>query len=94
MAEYRIMVEVVFAEAARLWRRSLDVPAGCTAAQAVEAARRAGGLPEDLPEPLRLGVFSRPVAPDYPLREGDRVEIYRPLGLDPMAARRRRAGTA
>jgi len=94
MAERRIAVEVVFAEEARLWRRHLDLPAGCTAAQAVEAARRAGGLPEGLPEPLRLGVFSRSVAPDHPLRDGDRLEIYRPLGLDPMAARRRRAGTA
>jgi putative ubiquitin-RnfH superfamily antitoxin RatB of RatAB toxin-antitoxin module len=38
-----------------------------------------------------LGIFSRRVAADYPVEPGDRVEIYRPLDLDPMEARRKRA---
>jgi len=92
MAEPTITVEVVLAEEDRLWRQRLDVPAGCTAGQAVDKVRCAGGLPVALPVPLRLGVFSHLVAPEYVLRDGDRVEIYRPLRLDPMAARRRRAG--
>jgi hypothetical protein len=55
----------------------------------------ASGIPAKLPgfDPAqaRLGVFSKPVAHDAPLRDGDRVEIYRPLLTDPKAARRARA---
>jgi putative ubiquitin-RnfH superfamily antitoxin RatB of RatAB toxin-antitoxin module len=40
---------------------------------------------------LRLGRSGKKLAPESPLREGDRVEILRPLALDPMEARRRRA---
>nr|WP_314625099.1 RnfH family protein [uncultured Noviherbaspirillum sp.] len=39
-----------------------------------------------------VGVFGKKKAPDTVLREGDRVEIYRPLVADPMDARRRRVG--
>jgi putative ubiquitin-RnfH superfamily antitoxin RatB of RatAB toxin-antitoxin module len=37
-----------------------------------------------------VGVWGRPVAGDYVLREGDRLEIYRPLKVDPKVARRER----
>src|SRR5258706_481332 len=39
----------------------------------------------------KLGVFGVPAAPDRPLADGDRVEIYRALVMDPKEARRRRA---
>jgi len=38
-----------------------------------------------------VGIWGRTVALDAPLAEGDRVEIYRPLRMDPKEARRRRA---
>jgi putative ubiquitin-RnfH superfamily antitoxin RatB of RatAB toxin-antitoxin module len=47
-------------------------------------------MPEVAFDPSLLGVFSRRVLPDDTLRDGDRVEIYRPLTLDPKDARRRR----
>ncbi|UPG87466.1 RnfH family protein [Luteibacter aegosomatis] len=69
---------------------ALRVPAGCTAWAAVELALPL--LPVGVvPDPGRLGVFARKVAADRVLEEGDRVEIYRSLTLDPMEARRRRA---
>ena len=40
---------------------------------------------------LKLGIYGKVVTADTPLADGDRVEIYRPLGLDPKEARRRRA---
>ena len=53
------------------------------------------GILQELPQvtfdPARLGIFSRRVAADDVLQDGDRVEIYRPLTLDPKDARRRRA---
>lgn len=38
-----------------------------------------------------VGIFGKRVTMDTRLAEGDRVEIYRPLKLDPKEARRRRA---
>lgn len=38
-----------------------------------------------------LGIWSRPCERSTPLRDGDRVEVYRPLQADPKEMRRRRA---
>jgi putative ubiquitin-RnfH superfamily antitoxin RatB of RatAB toxin-antitoxin module len=40
---------------------------------------------------LFIGIWSKPASPETRLRDGDRVEIYRPLKVDPKEARRRRA---
>jgi putative ubiquitin-RnfH superfamily antitoxin RatB of RatAB toxin-antitoxin module len=39
---------------------------------------------------LRLGIWGKPKTLDTPLRERDRIEIYRPLLVDPKEARRQR----
>jgi len=39
-----------------------------------------------------VGIFGRVVSLDEPVRDGDRVEIYRPLPADPRSRRRREAG--
>ena len=88
MAE--LAVEVAYAGPEGQVVLALVVPSGTTAWQAVELAL--DGLPAGVtPDPARLGIFSRKVAADRQLEEGDRVELYRPLTLDPMEARRRRA---
>ena len=60
----------------------LELPAGSRVRDALRAA---------CVEADAVGVFGRRVAPDARLADGDRVEIYRPLGLDPKERRRRRA---
>jgi len=87
-----ITVEVVCATAARQLLHRLTLPAGSTVIQAVEQSGILQAMPEVDFDVSRLGVFSRRVAPDDVLQDGDRVEIYRPLTLDPKDARRRRAG--
>lgn len=86
-----IAVEVVFARPDRAWRVRLSLPSGSTALQAFEAS----GLRQRIAElslwPPDLGIFAHPVAPDRVLQDGDRVEIYRPLLIDPKDARRKRA---
>lgn len=90
MAE-TINVEVVYALPAAQTLLPLAVPAGTTAAEAV----RRSGILEKHPEldlsRIRLGVFGKHVKPETPLRDRDRVEIYRPLIADPKEVRRRRA---
>jgi putative ubiquitin-RnfH superfamily antitoxin RatB of RatAB toxin-antitoxin module len=54
---------------------------------------RASGLLEKHPglDARKIGIYGKLVDPGAALRDGDRVEIYRPLLLDPKEARRRRA---
>ena len=92
MAEPAITVEVLHAGVRRTWRCQVSLPAGSTAMQAVEVAGLRLSLPAEVLNPLRLGIFSRRIDAGHVLHDGDRVEIYRSLILDPMAARRRRAG--
>jgi putative ubiquitin-RnfH superfamily antitoxin RatB of RatAB toxin-antitoxin module len=86
-----IAVEVVYAERGRQWLVPLRLPAGTTAIAAVEASGLRLRIPALVVDPGSIGVFGRVVPPDTPLRDGDRVEIYRPLMADPKAMRRARA---
>ena len=45
---------------------------------------------DSLTEPKRLGIWGRKVLPTASLKEGDRLEIYRPLLVDPQFARKQR----
>lgn len=73
---------------------ALELPAGATAIDAI----RASGLLERFGEidlsTQTVGVWGRSCTLEAALRDGDRVEIYRPLSVDPKEARRRRAAMA
>ncbi|WP_430389602.1 RnfH family protein [Dyella sp. 20L07] len=90
MAE-QVTVEVVYAGPVTQVVRRVTLPAGSTVMQAIEASGITQAVAGLVIDPARLGIFSRKVATDHLLSEGDRVEIYRPLTLDPKEARRRRA---
>jgi uncharacterized protein len=89
--EQMIEVEVAYARPERQLILKLEVPAGTTAIEAV----RLSGMEEQFPEidlaTNRLGVFGKLCRPERPLNAGDRVEIYRPLRVDPRVARRQLA---
>jgi putative ubiquitin-RnfH superfamily antitoxin RatB of RatAB toxin-antitoxin module len=86
-----INVEVAYALPERQAIVPLQVVPGTTALEAVRRSgiveRFAGIVLED----ARLGIFGKVVAPEQELREGDRVEIYRPLIADPKEVRKARA---
>jgi putative ubiquitin-RnfH superfamily antitoxin RatB of RatAB toxin-antitoxin module len=86
-------IEVVVCHALphEAWQRSLVLPLGATAAQAVEASGFIRAFPGCDPWKCGVGVFGHPVPPSQVLQAGDRVEIYRELAFDPMESRRRRA---
>jgi len=83
-----LRVEVVCALPDEVKRVTLALPAGSL----VRDALAASGLAHL--EKAGVGIFGKRVARDAPLADGDRVEIYRPLALDPKEARRRRAREA
>ena len=67
----------------------LRLPVG---ARALDAVSISGVLHRHGLDPaaLDLGVWGRSCMPEHVLRERDRVEIYRPLQVDPKEARRLR----
>ncbi|MDO5685795.1 MAG: RnfH family protein [Neisseria sp.] len=88
--ENTITVEVVLALAEQQYLRRITVPSDTT----LQAAVTASGLADEFPQYVMdgtFGIFGKRAAPDTVLQEGDRVEIYRPLLIDPKSARRRRA---
>lgn len=82
-----IQIEVAYALPEKQYLFAVDVPIGTTAEQAIQLSP----LPQEEPGLVveKVGIFSRPVDLDTVLREGDRVEIYRPLKADPRDRRRR-----
>jgi uncharacterized protein len=89
-ADDRIRVEVVYALAHEQAVVALSVSPGATVEDAIELS----GLRERFSDArgLPAGVHGKVVAGDTLLKDGDRVEIYRPLIADAKQARRRRAG--
>ncbi|MBU6198024.1 MAG: RnfH family protein [Xanthomonadaceae bacterium] len=84
-----IRVEVAYADPQRQILRAVDIAAGATVADAIAAS----GVLNELPgfAPAGFGIFGRRVKAETLLGDGDRVELYRPLQLDPKSARRKRA---
>ena len=86
-----IAVEVTYAAAPhQVQRVALCLPTGSTAAQAL----RASGLGEQMSaaelDALTLGLWGRDCPPETVLRDRDRLELLRPLQVDPKEARRQR----
>ena len=82
-----LKVEVVAAFPRRESVVAVELPEGST----VQDALLKSGVKFN---PRFLGVFGEPATPETRLRDGDRVEVYRPLKIDPKEARRRRAKLA
>ena len=84
-------VLVVYALPDRQHVLRTDVGAGTTVIQAIVASGLLALEPALQDAPLSAGVWNRPVALDAQVREGDRIEVYRPLTVEPKEARRIRA---
>jgi putative ubiquitin-RnfH superfamily antitoxin RatB of RatAB toxin-antitoxin module len=83
--------EVAYARPDRQFVAVVELREGATAVDALRASGLLENCSEIDPATATLGVFGRVVPADHPLQDGDRVEIYRPLKMDPRAARRARA---
>jgi putative ubiquitin-RnfH superfamily antitoxin RatB of RatAB toxin-antitoxin module len=84
-------IEVAYATADKQTLLSLEVPPGCTVAEAIGLSGIREVFPDMELDPKAVGIFSRKVSMDHELKEGDRVEIYRPLVVDPKEMRKQRA---
>jgi len=87
-------VEVVYALPERQMVKSLSVDPGATVRQAIFASKICEEFPEIDLSQNPVGIYSKKVPLDHVLKNGDRVEIYRPLKVSPKEARRLRAENA
>lgn len=85
-------IEIVYGLADRQVLKNMTVTEGTT----VREAALQSGLEVEFPEldlkQAPLGIFGKVVKDETVLRDGDRIEVYRPLLIDPKEARRKRAG--
>ena len=86
-----ICIEVAYALPERAHLITLQVRSGTTIRQGIELSGMLQRCPEiDLAQ-NRVGIFGKLKELDTVLHGGDRIEIYRPLQVDPKEARRKRA---
>jgi putative ubiquitin-RnfH superfamily antitoxin RatB of RatAB toxin-antitoxin module len=91
--------EVICAWPGRSWALHLTLPAGATVADALAQARAMSQLavessqvePPQIDWDAPVGVYGQLCDRTRPLEQGDRIELYRPLAVDPKESRRRRA---
>jgi putative ubiquitin-RnfH superfamily antitoxin RatB of RatAB toxin-antitoxin module len=87
----KIEVSVVYSPASRDVREIvLHLAPSSTVLQAVQASGLLQLFPLIDQQTTVVGVWGRKASLNQPLRENDRVEIYRPLTVDPKVARRER----
>ncbi len=85
-----IRVEVAFVDAQVEFLREVVLPASATIEDALLASR-VREASSDAASATKFGIWGKVVESTQALRDGDRVELYRPLKIDPKEARRLRA---
>ncbi len=83
-------VGVCYAEAERQTWLRLEVPEGSTVLQAIELSGMLIQYPHIDLETQKVGIFGKLAKLDAPIKDGDRVEIYRKITADPAQVQRRR----
>ena len=82
-------IAVVYANPKRQFWTTVDLPEGSKVQDAIDRSSVLRQFPEIDLAAQKVGVFSKVVALDSPLEDGDRVEIYRSLTADPKTIQAR-----
>ncbi|HEY1076098.1 MAG TPA: RnfH family protein [Fontimonas sp.] len=91
MSDGPIRLEVIYALAHEQHALPLTVPAGTTVREAIERSGVLQHHPDIDLTRNKVGRWNRVVALDDAVADGDRIEIYRALQVDPKESRRARA---
>ncbi len=86
-------VTVIYATPASQFIKELHVPESSTVRDVIEISKVLLVHPEISIDKNQVGIFNEIVHLNDMVNEHDRIEIYRPLVIDPMEARRLRAKT-
>ena len=91
MMPEEIMVEVAYALPEEQVIISIKVPTKCNVKQAIKKSGIQKKFPNIDLSKNKVGIFGKKTTLNHPLKNRDRIEIYRPLILDPKEMRRKRA---
>jgi putative ubiquitin-RnfH superfamily antitoxin RatB of RatAB toxin-antitoxin module len=91
MREGDLRVEVIYALPQQAWSAVLQLPYGTTASEAVMRSGFASKIPGFDTANLGYAIYGKSISAATVLRDGDRLELLRPLIADPKQARRQRA---
>jgi putative ubiquitin-RnfH superfamily antitoxin RatB of RatAB toxin-antitoxin module len=86
-----VNVTVVYAAADASHVLQVELESGATVEQAINASGLLSLVPELHRGRVDVGIWNRAAGLESVVREGDRIEVYRPLTVDPKEARRVRA---
>lgn len=84
-------IEVVLAMPEKQELIALDLAAGATVAEAIEQSGIVAMFDGFELDTAKVGIFGQKATPEQELHDGDRVEVYRALLIDPKEVRRQRA---
>ncbi len=93
MAEKRASIELTYATAKRQVLLELTVAVGQTVGQVIDESGIYEAFPNQGLETADVGVWGHAVERSHAVCDGDRIEIYRPLPMDPRESRRLLAET-
>ncbi len=82
-----MQVELVYALPSEQKRYRFEAPAGTTVQEALNLSGILTEIPSLLTPDLLLGIWGKRVSLDHTLQADDRIEIYRPLLIDPKEVR-------
>lgn len=82
-----MIVTVVYASADARHVLHVELQSGATIEQAIDASGLLSLAPELHRGALDVGIWNRVARLDAVVRAGDRIEVYRPLTVDPKEAR-------
>jgi putative ubiquitin-RnfH superfamily antitoxin RatB of RatAB toxin-antitoxin module len=94
MVVSKIFIEIAYAMPEKQRIIELQVAPDCTIESAIQQSGLLALFPEIDLTKQQVGVFSQQRNLSDKVKEGDRIEIYRPLAVDPKQARRARAQQA
>lgn len=89
-----ITVEVVYATPQQQVLLEIQVDAGSSVAEVLAASAISDRFPQEDLTSCDVGIWGHIVARDTRVQDGDRIELYRPLVIEPREARRLRAKAA
>lgn len=91
MSKSLITVTVVYSpEPRKIVEKTLEIPIGSTVLKALQLAEMAELVIEVVETGHTVGIWGKKTSPSHVLHDLDRIEIYRPLKVDPKVARRER----
>lgn len=86
-----VSVEVVLATPEKQALLALNVDAGTSVADVIALSGIEARFPDLRTADMAVGIWGKVVSRDRAVSGGDRIELYRPLEIDPREARRQRA---